>query len=181
MKHTSTVLEPFIPFHTLVKLVDAEDIANDKTRTHDHTLEANNNTKQLQTQILDSSQQEQLLVTKPRDPNNKKPAYEKYCSYCHRTNHSISACFKQQRDDEDRREAYARSKSPLKFFVQYFRSSSIDRTKRYDTRYRSRSTSRNNSYNRNNNSQNRYRSKSRDRLICDKSTTPPQYFKILQL
>ena len=33
VKHTSTVLEPSIPFHTLVKLVDAEDIANDKIRT----------------------------------------------------------------------------------------------------------------------------------------------------
>ena len=30
VKHNSTVLEPSIPFHTLVKLVDAEDIANDK-------------------------------------------------------------------------------------------------------------------------------------------------------
>ena len=48
MKHTSTVLEPSIPFHTLVKLVDAEDIANDKNRPHDLTLEVNNNTKQLQ-------------------------------------------------------------------------------------------------------------------------------------
>ena len=28
VKHTSTVLEHSIPFHTLVKLVDAEDIAN---------------------------------------------------------------------------------------------------------------------------------------------------------
>ena len=34
-KHTSTILEPSIPFHTLVKLVDAEDIANDKIRAHD--------------------------------------------------------------------------------------------------------------------------------------------------
>ena len=39
VKHTSTVLEPSIPFHTLVKLVDAEDIVNDKIRTHDLTLE----------------------------------------------------------------------------------------------------------------------------------------------
>ena len=39
VKHTSTVLEPSIPFHTLVKLVDAEDIANDKIRTHDLALE----------------------------------------------------------------------------------------------------------------------------------------------
>ena len=177
VKHTSTVLEPSNPFHTLVKLVDAEDIANDKIRTHDLALEIINITKQLNTQTLDHSSQEQLMYTQPKDPNNKnKPAYKKYCSYCHRTNHSISACFKKQRNDEDKREAYARSKSPQKSFVQYFRSPSNDRTKHYDNRYRSRSTSRNNSYNKNY-SQNRYRSTSRDRdrFRYDKSTTPPQY------
>ena len=116
------------------------------------------------------------MYTQPKDPNNKnKPAYKKYCSYCHRTNHSISACFK-KRDDEDKREAYARSNSPQKSFVQYFRSPSNDRTKPYDNRYRSRITSRNNSYNQQN-SQNRYRSTSRDRdrFRYDKSTTPPHY------
>ena len=150
VKHTSTVLEPSIPFHTLVKLVDAEDIANDKIRTHDFALEINNITKQLNTQTLDHPSQEQLMYTQPKDPNNRnKPAYKKYCSYCHRTNHSNSACSKKQRDDEDKREAYARSKFPQKSFVQYFRSPSNDRTKHYDNRYRSRSTSRDNSYNQN--------------------------------
>ena len=176
VKHTSTVLEPSIPFHTLVKLVDAEDIANDEIRTHDLALEINNITKQLNTQTLDPSSQEQLMFTQPKDPNKNKPAYKKYCSYCHRTNHSISACFKKQRDNEDQREAYARSKSPHKSFVQYFRSPSNDRTKHYDNRYRSRSTSRDNSYNKNY-SQNRYRSisRDRDRFSYDKSTTPPHY------
>ena len=92
MEHTSTVLEPSIPFHTLVKLVDAEDIVNDEIRTHDFTVDVNNITKQLQTQNLDTSHQEQLMCTQPRDPNIKnKPAYKKYCSFCQRTNHSISA------------------------------------------------------------------------------------------
>ena len=95
VKHTSTVLEPSIAFHTLVKLLDAEDIANDKIRTHDLALEVNNITKQLQTQTLEPSSQEQLMFTQPKDPNNKnKPAYKKFCSYCNRTKHSISACFK---------------------------------------------------------------------------------------
>ena len=175
VKHTSTVLEPSIPFHTLVKLVDAEDFANDKIRTQDLALEINIITKQLNTPTLEPQSQEQLMFTQSKDPNNKnKPAYKKYCSYCHRTNHSISACFKKQRDDEDKRDAYARSKSPQKSFVQYFRSPSNDRTKRYDTRYRSRSTSRNNCYNKDS-SQNRYRSTSRDRFSYDKNTTPPQY------
>ena len=102
MKHTSTVLEPSIPFHSLVKLIDAEDIANDKIRTHDLALEVNNITKQLKTQILDCSNQEQLMFTQPRDPtNDNKPACNKNCSFCHRTNHSISACFKKQGEDDD--------------------------------------------------------------------------------
>ena len=75
MKHTPTVLEPSIPFHALVKLGEAEDIANDKIQTHDLTLEVNYIRKQLQTQTLDSSQQEQPMFTQSRDPNNKnKPA-----------------------------------------------------------------------------------------------------------
>ena len=91
--------------------------------------------KQLQTQSLHSQQSDQVMFTQSRDPNNKtKPAYKKYCSYCHRTNHSISACFKKQRDDEDKRDTYARSKSPQKSVVQYFRSSPNDETQRYDTR-----------------------------------------------
>ena len=81
VKHTSAVLEPTIPFHTLVKPVDAEDIANDKTRTQDLALEINNITKQLNTQTLEPQSQEQLLFTQSKDPNNKnKPACKKYCS-----------------------------------------------------------------------------------------------------
>ena len=145
VKHTSFVSESSIPFRIPVKLVDAQDIANDKIRTHDLELEVNGITKQLRTQFPDSSNQEKHMFTKPRDPNNRnKPAYKIFCSYCNRTNHSISACFKKQRDDEDKRDAYARSKSPQKSVVQYFRSSSKDGTKRFNTRYRSRSTSRNN-------------------------------------
>ena len=42
---------------------------HDKIRMHD--------TKQVQTHTLDSSQQEQLMLTQPRDPNNKnKPSYK---------------------------------------------------------------------------------------------------------
>ena len=66
VKHTSTVLEPSIPFLTLVKLVDAEDIANDKIRTHDLALEVNIITKHLQTQTLDSSSPEQLMFKQPK-------------------------------------------------------------------------------------------------------------------
>ena len=59
-----------------MKLVDAEDIANDKTRTQDLALEVDTITKQLQTQTL-NSKQEQLMFTQPRDPNYKnKPAYK---------------------------------------------------------------------------------------------------------
>ena len=72
VKHSSTVLEPSIPFHTLVKLVDAEDIADDKIRAHDHALDVISITKQIYTQTLEPSSQEQLMFTQPKNPNNKK-------------------------------------------------------------------------------------------------------------
>ena len=57
--------------------MDAEVISNDKIRTHDLSLEINNITKQVNTQTLDPSSQEQLMFTQPKDPNNKnKPAYK---------------------------------------------------------------------------------------------------------
>ena len=63
VKHTSTVLEPSIPFHTLSNLVEAEDLVKDKIRTQNHTLEVNNVAKQLQTQRLYSSQNNQVYTT----------------------------------------------------------------------------------------------------------------------
>ena len=93
VKSTSTVLEPSIPFRTLVKLVDAEYLANDKIRTHDPTLELKNTTKQLRTQTRDSSQNNQFMFTQSRNHNIKlKPATRKYCSN-NLKNPSISACF----------------------------------------------------------------------------------------
>ena len=78
--HVSTILEPSIPFHTLVRHVDSEDIANEKTRTNELALELNkisidndNNDKELE--------HDHIMVTQPGDPNNKsKPAYKKYCT-----------------------------------------------------------------------------------------------------
>ena len=63
------------------------------------------------------------MVTQTGDPNNKsKPAYRKYCSYCHKNNHSISNCYQKQRDDEYQKYNNQRSRTPQQSFVQYFRS-----------------------------------------------------------
>ena len=80
MKDTSTVLEPSISFHTFVKLVEAEDIANDKNRIHDLTLGIYSITNQLQSQKIDFQQSEQLMFTQPGDPKNKeKHAFQNFC------------------------------------------------------------------------------------------------------
>ena len=63
------------------------------------------------------------MVTQSGDPNNKsKPAFRKYCSYCHKNNHSISNCYQKQRDDEYQKYNNQRSRTPQQSFVQYFRS-----------------------------------------------------------
>ena len=108
MKHTFTVLETSIPFHTLVNLVDADDIAKGKIRSHDLTLELNN--------IQNSFKQKLSILLKT---NNlclhiletlvTKQSLQKSSTHCYKTNRSISACFKKQRDEEDNKEAYSRS------------------------------------------------------------------------
>ena len=121
VKHVSTLLEPSIPFHTLVRHVDSEDIANEKIRTNDLALEINkisiendNNVKELE---LDH-----IMVTQPGDPNNKsKPAYKNYCSYCHKNNHGVSNCYQKQSDEDYQNYRNPRPRTPQQSFVQYFR------------------------------------------------------------
>ena len=51
IKHTSTVMEPSIPFNTLVELVAAEDITNEKIRYLDIPMEINTVTSKFESQI----------------------------------------------------------------------------------------------------------------------------------
>ena len=123
VKHVSTLLEPSIPFHTLVRHVDSEDIANEKIRTNDLALEINKVSLKEDTNKKEFEYEDQIMVTQTGDPNNKsKPAYRKYCSYCHKNNHSISNCYQKQRDDEYQKYHNQRSRTPQQSFVQYFRS-----------------------------------------------------------
>ena len=85
VKLVSTLLEPSIPFHTLVRHVDSEDIAHEKIRTNDLAPEINKIS--IENDINDKElEPDHIIVSQPGDPNNKsKPAYKKYCSYCQKT------------------------------------------------------------------------------------------------
>ena len=52
VKHSFTVIEPSIPFDTLVKLVPVEDKTREKIRILDLPLEINNVTSKLESQNL---------------------------------------------------------------------------------------------------------------------------------
>ena len=120
VKHVSTLLEPSIPFHTLVRHVDSEDIANEKIRTNDLALEINKVSLEDDTNKKEFEHDDHIMVTQSGDPNNKsKPAYREYCSYCHKNNHSISNCYQIQRDDEYQKYNNQRSRTPQQPFVQY--------------------------------------------------------------
>ena len=189
VKHVSTLLEPSIPFHTLVRHVDSEDIANEKIRTNDLALEINKVSLEDDPSKKEFEHEDHIMVTQSGDPNNKsKPAYRKYCSYCHKNNHSISNCYQKQRDDEYQRYNNQRSRTPQQSFVQYFRSkpnnsqdrtdntnpysSDNDRNKQnpnyYNDRYRNNDRYRSNSREY---LQNNYRSNSRQRYY-NRSRSP---------
>ena len=173
-EHTSTVLEPSIPFHTLVKRVDAEDIANDKIRKHDLALEINNITKQVNTQTLDPSSQEQLMFTQPKDPNNKKKLYIR--NIAHIVIEQIIPFLLVSKNNEMMM-INEKHMLGLNLLKNHLYSTSVllpmieQNTMIIDTEVE---VPHDNPYN-NKYSQNRYRSTSRDRFSYDKSTTPPQY------
>ena len=70
------------------------------------------------------------------DPNNKPtPQFKKYCSFCHKNNHSVSTCF---RRINMLKESKPQSRSPTHTFYQHFKNTS---NKSHYSRYRSRSHS----------------------------------------
>ena len=71
VKHVSTLLEPSIPFHTLVRHVDSEVIANEKIRTNDLALEINKVSLEEDTNKKEFEYEDQIMVTQTGDPNNK--------------------------------------------------------------------------------------------------------------
>ena len=169
VKHVSTLLEPSIPFHTLVRHVDSEDIANEKIRTNDLALEINKVSLEDDPNKREFEQEDHIMVTQSGDPNNKsKPAYKKYCSYCHKNNHSISNCYQKQRDDEYQKYNNQRSRTPQQSFVQYFRSkpNNSQETRNDNTNTYSSDNDRNkynqNYYNDRYRNNDRYRSNSRE-------------------
>ena len=96
--HTSTVTEPSIPFHTLVKLVVAEYITNEKFRFLDLPLEIKNVTLERESQNWSAGIYDpisEVMFTQTTDPKIKStPQFQKHCSYCPNSNHSVSNCFR---------------------------------------------------------------------------------------
>ena len=136
VKHFSSSLEPSIPFHSLVNMVDSEDITLEKIKTQELSLEINilSNTFQQNTTIIESpSEPPQVQVM---DPNNKsKPQFKKHCSFCHKNNHSVSTCFCRL---NMLKESKPQSRSPTPTFHQHFKNPS---NKPHYSRHRSRSYS----------------------------------------
>ena len=118
-------MESSIPFHTLVKFFDAKEITNEKNVLIIYHWKIEKNTK-LEPQNLSSETYDsnpEIMFTKTNDPNNGiKPHIRIHCNFCHKSNHSVSSCFRRQRREDKEREGNSspRSKSPVNSFDQYF-------------------------------------------------------------
>ena len=64
------------------------------------------------------------MFTQTTDPNNEsKPQFRKNCNYCSKSNHSVSNCFRKQREDKQRKQnCCSRSKASVKSIHQYFKA-----------------------------------------------------------
>ena len=85
-------MERSIPFHTLPKLVDAEEINSEKYRNLHLPMKINEVTSKLESQksfceTYDPNPENNFKQT--TDPNNKsKPQFWNYCIFCHKSNPS---------------------------------------------------------------------------------------------
>ena len=127
-------MEHSIPFHSLVNMVNSEDITLEKIKTQELSLEINtlSNTFQQNATIQDTPPVQAI------DPINKsKPQFKKDCSFCHKNNHSVSICFRRL---NMLKESKPQSKSPTPSFYQHFKTHSAKHCPQYP-RYRSQSNS----------------------------------------
>ena len=125
VKPKSTVMEPHIPIHTLVKLVDAEDITNETVRTLHLSIEMNIVTSELESQNSSAEIYDTNLEVKFKQTSDSKkkskPQFRNYCNFCYKSNHLVSNCFRKQRENGERKQkSFSRLKSTAKSFNQYF-------------------------------------------------------------
>ena len=117
-------------------MVDSEDITLEKIETQELSLEINTLSNNFQQNTTIQYPPFEFQQVQAMDPNNKsKPQFKKYCSFCHKNNHSVSTCFRRL---NMLKESKPQSRSPTPTFYQHFKNPS---TKSHYHRYRSRSHS----------------------------------------
>ena len=94
VQHKSTVMETSIFFHTVVKLVVAEDFKNENLHAAQLPWEINDVAPKLEKKTFfyeKSEPKSAIMFTKTADATNEsKNQFRKYCSFCKKSNH----CFK---------------------------------------------------------------------------------------
>ena len=85
VKHISSSNKPSIHFHSLVNMVDSEDITIEKIKTQELSLEINTLSNNFQQNATIQDPPSESPQVQAMDPNNKsKPQFKKYCSiFCH--------------------------------------------------------------------------------------------------
>ena len=105
VKHTSTATEPSNPFQTLVKLVDAEDVTDEKIRLLDLSLENKKVTSKLEVSTLPFKTYDpytEIMFTRTIDPKKETPVSEKNVIIVINPI-TVSNCFRKQREDEEKK------------------------------------------------------------------------------
>ena len=95
VKHTSTLLEPSIPFHTLIKLLDSEDIANERIRTNDLSLEINTLADKLDSTIIEDTEHINF-INRNAELTKVNHHLKNIVNIVTATNHSISSCIQRK-------------------------------------------------------------------------------------
>ena len=125
--HPSSIREPDLDFRKLVDKLEQAEIAMKLEETENLKLQYVNHIKTNTTYINNIQQPDIDLSEKiteipniyESNPNFKgKPSFKKWCNYCRRYGHSISACRQKQQDNQNNPQKH---KEPNMSFYQYMK------------------------------------------------------------
>ena len=125
--HPSSFREPDLDFRKLVDKLEQAEIQMQLEETANLKLQYVNRIETKTPHINNTQQSDidlseritEILNIYESNPNFKgKPSFEKWCNYCRRYGHSISACRQKQQDNQNKPQKH---KEPNKSFYQYMK------------------------------------------------------------
>ena len=107
--------DPSVSLHSLVNMNDSEDITFEKSKIQEFSIRINTITDSLDTFNIKDPSRPSVPQNHQKEPNkHTKLLFKKFSTFCHKSNHSVSICFRRLNSSKDHPK---QSNSPTPTFI----------------------------------------------------------------